>query len=99
MQESQIISVSDATASTSTSIGLHRARLLYELPEDALATTREAATMCGFKTPSALRKAFLEGRIRPFCKRGGRGTWMWRVHDLRRFVGGLPPLPDVAGDR
>jgi len=72
----------------------HRALLLHELPDDATVTTSEAAQLCGFKTPSAIRKAFLEGRIRPVGKRGGRGTWMWRVADLRRFLNGLPPLPE-----
>src|SRR5688500_9735784 len=34
-------------------------------------TTRQAAAYCGFKTTGALRKAHMEGRIRPAGRRGG----------------------------
>ena len=71
----------------------HRAQTLTALPLDALVTTREAAALCGFRTPSALRKAHLEGRIHPVGRRGGRGTQVWLVADLQRFMRGLPPLP------
>ena len=65
--------------------GLMRARSV--LP------TSEAALYCGFKTPSALRKAHLERRVFPVGKRGGRGTWMWyrvvpeRLSQLREVLG------------
>lgn len=96
MQETNIprTSIHDVDP-TSPPARSHRALLLHELPDDAMVTTREAAELCGFKTPSAIRKACLEGRLRPVCKRGGRGTWMWRVSDLRRFINGLPPVPDA----
>src|SRR5690606_1583658 len=53
-----------------------------------LLTTAEAATYCGFKSTSALRKAKLEGRLLPAGRRGGRGTWMWRRSDLDEFLVG-----------
>ena len=73
---------------------LERARVLATLPADAIVTTREAATLCGFRTSSALRKAHIEGRIHPVGRRGGRGTLVWEVRALERFMRGLPPLPE-----
>lgn len=63
---------------------------LRALPPDALLTTREAALFCGFRSASALRKAKVEGRIRPAGRRGGRGTLVWEVGELRRFMLGRP---------
>ena len=57
----------------------------------AYLTTRDAAAYCGFKTTSALRKARLEGRIQPIGRRGGRGTYMWSIDALVRFLRGEPP--------
>jgi hypothetical protein len=51
-------------------------------------TTREATAYCGFKTPSALRKAKLEGRIAPAGRRGGTGTMMWSREALDRYLQG-----------
>src|SRR6185312_11567406 len=53
-----------------------------------LLTTAAATAYCGFKTSSALRKAHMEGRIKPAGRRGGRGTWMWRRDDLDHFLVG-----------
>lgn len=77
----------------SAELGGHRAQTLAALPPDAAVTTREAAALCGFRTSSALRKAHLEGRIYPVGRRGGRGTHVWLVVDLVRFMRGLPPVP------
>src|SRR5262245_9777701 len=59
-------------------------------------TTREAATYCGFKCGSALRKARLEGRIVGAGRRGGTGPWMWRVQDLDRFLRGEAPSSEAS---
>ena len=61
--------------------------------------TTAAAAYCGFKTSGALRKAHLEGKIRPSGRRGGTGTWMWAVEDLDRFILGLPPRDSVSAGR
>ncbi len=55
-----------------------------------LLCTRDAAMYCGYKTPGALRKAFLDGKVRPAGRRGGTGTWMWSVVELDRFLHGHP---------
>jgi len=73
---------------------LPRAEALAALGPDAIVTTSEAAFLCGFRTTSALRKARMEGRIRPVGFRGGRGTFVWQVGDLIRFMRGEPPLPE-----
>jgi hypothetical protein len=49
-------------------------------------TTADAARYCGFKTPSAIRKAHMEGRVKASARRGGKGTWVWSVADLDRFM-------------
>jgi hypothetical protein len=51
-------------------------------------TTAEAARYCGFKTTGAIRKAALEGRLRPFGRRGGTGTYMWSREALDAFLSG-----------
>jgi hypothetical protein len=56
-------------------------------------TTAAAAVYCGFRSASALRKAKLEGRVRPAGRRGGRGTWMWAREELDRFLRGNRVLP------
>jgi hypothetical protein len=61
------------------------------VPARPLLTTVEAAAYCAFRNPSALRKAHLEGRVFPVGKRGGRGTWMWAIEDLNRFLRGELP--------
>jgi hypothetical protein len=63
-----------------------------------LLTTRQASEFCGFKTSSALRKARIEGRLRAAGRRGGRGTLVWAVADLERFMRGLPPLPENVNE-
>jgi hypothetical protein len=60
-------------------------------------TTREAAAYCGFATTGALRKARLEGRIVPIGRRGGRGTLMWSLDDLGRFLRGDVPVEKENG--
>ncbi len=70
---------------------------LRALPPDALLTTREAALFCGFRSTSGLRKAKVEGRIRAAGRRGGRGTLVWEVAELRRFMlGTAAPERDAA---
>ena len=59
-------------------------------------TTADAARYCGFKTASAIRKAHMEGRVKPIARRGGKGTWVWSVANLDRFMRGEPPLPSAA---
>ncbi len=59
-------------------------------------TTADAARSCGFTTPSAIRKAPMEGWIFPVSRRGGKGTWVYAVADLHRFTRGEPPLPSAA---
>ena len=49
-------------------------------------TTREAAAFCGFKTTGAIRKALLERRLTAAGRRGGRGTWMFAIEELERFL-------------
>jgi hypothetical protein len=81
---------------------LHSTPLRDSEPEatarPTLLTTRDAAVFCGFRTLGALRKARLEGRVRAAGRRGGRGTLVWAVADLERFMRGLPPLADDAGE-
>ena len=50
-----------------------------------------AAAYLGFKTTGGLRKAHLEQRIFPAGRRGGRGTYIWSVEPLDRFLRGEPP--------
>src|SRR4051812_33004612 len=57
-----------------------------------LLPTTEAAAYCGFRTPSALRKARLEGRVFPVGRRGGAGSWMWAIKDLDGFLRGEGPV-------
>jgi hypothetical protein len=62
--------------------------------------TTEAARYCGFKTSGGLRKAYLDGRVYPSGRRGGRGTWMWDKTQLDRFLRGeSPSLGIVASFR
>src|SRR4051794_21402208 len=68
------------------------------VPPRTLLTTVEAAAYCGFKTTGAIRKAKLEGKLEPAGRRGGKGTWMWSVDELNRFLRGEPP-GTVAVDR
>lgn len=56
--------------------------------ERHLLTTAEAAAFCGFRTAGALRKVAMEGRVAPAGRRGGRGTQMWEVDALERFLRG-----------
>jgi len=66
-------------------------------PASPYLTSAEATAYCRFKTSSALRKAYLEGKVRPAGRRGGTGTWMWSVEDLDRFLLGLPPRDTLGG--
>jgi hypothetical protein len=61
-----------------------------------LLTTTEAAVYCGFKNPSGLRKAHLEGRIFSVGRRGGIGPWMWAISDRDRFLRGEGPVRSSA---
>ncbi len=66
-----------------------------------LLPTLEAAHYCGFKTTGALRKAHMEARISPVGRRGGRGTYMWSIESLDRFLRGEPPAkvePERSGE-
>lgn len=56
--------------------------------EPELLTTRAAAQYCGYRTPSALRKAYFDGRLMPVGRRGGVGPLMWRRADLDSFLAG-----------
>src|SRR5690349_10216927 len=60
------------------------------LPLRMLLTTDEAAQYCGFRTTGAIRKAMMEGRLKPAGRRGGKGTWMWEIDELDRFLRGAP---------
>jgi hypothetical protein len=60
------------------------------------ADAADAARYRGFNTPSAIRKAHMEARIFPVSRRGGKGTWVYAVADLDRFMRGEPPLPSAA---
>jgi len=62
-------------------------------------TTAEAAVYCRFKDASSIRKAHHEGKIFPVGRRGGRGTSMWRVEDLDRYLRGEPPDGSVPVER
>jgi hypothetical protein len=65
-------------------------------------TTREAADHCGYRSTSALRKAKLEGRIRPAGQRGGTGTLMWVGGPDAFLIGRSPyslPCGQPAGAR
>ncbi len=66
-------------------------------PTRRVLTTTEAAAYCGFKTPSAIRKAQLEGRLTPEGRRGGKGTWMWLVDELDRFLRGASVDTERSG--
>ncbi len=54
-------------------------------------STSLAARYCGYKTTGALRKARLDGKIRPSGKRGGAGSWTWARADLDAFLRGHAP--------
>ena len=51
-----------------------------------LLTTAEAVEYCGFKSVSGLHKAHERGRVSPAGRRGGTGTYMWRISDLDRYL-------------
>src|SRR5450631_80316 len=55
---------------------------------DGPMTTAQAARYCGFKTTAAIRKAYGEGRLVPFGKRGGKGTYVWSREALDAFLAG-----------
>jgi hypothetical protein len=57
---------------------------------DFMSTTL-AARYCGYKTTGGLRKARLDGKIRPSGKRGGAGSWTWARADLDAFLRGHGP--------
>jgi len=83
--------LADTPVELSAVPGAGRAYALTTLPEDALVTTKEAAALLGFRSTSAVRKAYMEGRIRPAGRRGSRRTHVWQVGELRRFMRGIPP--------
>jgi hypothetical protein len=60
-----------------------------------LLTTRVAAAYCGYNGPSALRKAYFDGKVMPIGRRGGTGTLVWRRADLDRFLAGMPIAPSA----
>ena len=65
-----------------------------------LLPTVEAAAYLGFKTTGGLRKAHLEQRIFPAGRRGGRGTYVWSIDALDRFLRGDAPVtlePERSG--
>jgi hypothetical protein len=47
-----------------------------------------AARYCGFHTPQGLHAAFHKGKILPWGRRGGSGTYIWRRDDLDAFLRG-----------
>ena len=51
-------------------------------------STRLAASYCGYKTSSALRKAHLDGKVFPVGRRGGVGSLTWSRADLDTFLRG-----------
>jgi hypothetical protein len=54
--------------------------------------TKLAATYCGYKTTSGLRKAHLDGKVFPVGRRGGVGSSTWARADLDRFLRGEVPV-------
>ncbi|HEX7478884.1 MAG TPA: hypothetical protein VF331_13845 [Polyangiales bacterium] len=74
-------------------------RKTAEIPANAsMLTTAAAAAYCGFKSTGAIRKALLEGRLKPAGRRGGTGTWMWSIRELDRFLCGATSGSDPVGD-
>jgi hypothetical protein len=53
-----------------------------------LMLTPLAARYCGYTSSSGLRKAYLDRRVRPCGRRGGRGAWTWAKADLDMFMRG-----------
>ncbi len=62
-------------------------------------TTREAAAYCGYKNPSAIRKAVMERRLAASGRRGGNGTSMFSLDALDEFLCGAPASARVASGR
>jgi hypothetical protein len=52
----------------------------------AVMSTKVAASYCGYKTASALRKAHLDGKVFPVGRRGGVGSLTWSRADLDGFL-------------
>ena len=64
------------------------------IPPRSLLTTREAATHCGHKDPSAIRRAVHNGKLMPSGRRSGQGRVAFHDDELDRFIRGeLPVLP------
>jgi len=57
-------------------------------------TTSEAARYCRFRSNAGLRKAWYRGDVFPTSRRGGKGTLVWHVDELARFLRGKASRPD-----
>lgn len=62
-----------------------------EIPEfPPFMPTWLAARYCGFRSPQGLYAAFRRGKVRPWGRRGGSGTW--KRDDLDEFLRGEAEL-------
>lgn len=57
-----------------------------EIPARRFLTTREAARYCGYRSTSSIYKAFHVGWLCPAGRRGGKGTFVWAITHLDRFM-------------
>jgi hypothetical protein len=73
-------------------------------PEDfpPFMPTPLAAYYCGFRNARGLHAAFRKGKVHPWGRRGGSGTYIWRRDDLDEFLRGSTKMGDpveVRDDR
>src|SRR5579863_168513 len=57
-------------------------------------TTRVAAEYCGFRNSRGLISAYRRGKVRPYGRRGGTGSFVWRREDLDAFLRGERSVGD-----
>src|SRR5579872_1777147 len=53
-----------------------------------------AALYCGFRTAKGLHAAFRKGKVHPYGRRGGSGTYVWKRDDLDEFLRGSKEMGD-----
>src|ERR1700730_1987360 len=64
--------------------------------------TSLAAHYCGFRNAHGLHAAFRKGKVHPWGRRGGSGTYIWKRDDLDEFLRGSTKVGDpveVRDDR
>ena len=62
-----------------------------------LFTTNQAATYLGYKSKSGIIQAVRRGHLKPYGRRGEKGTYLFRLEDLHAMIGVSNPLGTEEG--